>query len=170
MAIKKILTAPDPFLKQVSTPVKEVTKDIQLLMDDMLDTMYDAPGIGLAAPQVSVHKRVIVVDVSDPNVERAPVQLANPEIIHRSDELVKFDEGCLSFPGQYAEVERSSRICIRYLDYNNETKEIDAVGLLSTCIQHEMDHLDGKLFVDRISVLKRNIILRKMKKLKKAGR
>lgn len=170
MTILTIIKAPDPILKKRCLPVGEVDDQIRSLMDDMLETMYDAPGIGLAAPQVSVHKRVIVVDASDPNAERAPVQLANPEIIQQSDDLVTFDEGCLSFPGQYAEVERPSRVCIRYLDYNNETKEIDADGLLSTCIQHEMDHLDGKLFVDRISVLKRNIILRKMKKLKKGER
>ena len=169
MAILAIIKAPDPILKKRCLPVSEVDDQVRGLMNDMLETMYDAPGIGLAAPQVSVHKRVIVVDASDQNSERAPLHLANPEIIQQSDDLVIFDEGCLSFPEQYAEVERPSRVCIRYLDYNNEIKEIDADGLLSTCIQHEIDHLDGKLFVDRISLLKRDIILRKMKKLKKAG-
>jgi len=169
MAILAIIKAPDPILRKRCLPVSEVDDQVRVLMDDMLETMYDAPGIGLAAPQVSVHKRVIVVDASDQNSERAPLHLANPEIIQQSDDLVIFDEGCLSFPEQYAEVERPSRVCIRYLDYNNEIKEIDADGLLSTCIQHEIDHLDGKLFVDRISLLKRDIILRKMKKLKKAG-
>jgi len=170
MAILAIIKAPDPILRKRCLPVSEVDDQVRGLMNDMLETMYDAPGIGLAAPQVSVHKRVIVVDASDQNSERAPLHLANPEIIQQSDDLVIFDEGCLSFPEQYAEVERPSRVCIRYLDYNNEIKEIDADGLLSTCIQHEIDHLDGKLFVDRISLLKRDIILRKMKKLKKAER
>ena len=136
-------------------------------MDDMLETMYVAPGVGLAAPQVSVHKRVIVVDTSRGDTERSPIQMADPELIESSDNLAVYDEGCLSFPDQYAEVERPAKVRVRYLDYENEIQEIEAEGLLSTCIQHEMDHLDGKLFVDHISMLKRNIILRKMSKLKK---
>ena len=136
-------------------------------MDDMLETMYVAPGVGLAAPQVSVHKRVIVVDTSRGDTDRSPIQMADPELIESSDNLAVYDEGCLSFPDQYAEVERSAKVRVRYLDYENEIQEIEAEGLLSTCIQHEMDHLDGKLFVDHISMLKRNIILRKMSKLKK---
>ena len=136
-------------------------------MDDMLETMYVAPGVGLAAPQVSVHKRVIVVDTSRGDTERSPIQMADPELIESSDNLAVYDEGCLSFPDQYAEVERPAKVRVRYLDYENEIQEIEAEGLLSICIQHEMDHLDGKLFVDHISMLKRNIILRKMSKLKK---
>ena len=136
-------------------------------MDDMLETMYVAPGVGLAAPQVSVHKRVIVVDTSRGDADRSPIQMADPELIESSDNLAVYDEGCLSFPDQYAEVERPAKVRVRYLDYDNEVQEIEAEGLLSTCIQHEMDHLDGKLFVDHISMLKRNIILRKMSKLKK---
>ncbi len=136
-------------------------------MDDMLETMYVAPGVGLAAPQVSVHKRVIVVDTSRGDTDRSPIQMADPELIESSDNLAVYDEGCLSFPDQYAEVERPAKVRVRYLDYENEIQEIEAEGLLSTCIQHEMDHLDGKLFVDHISMLKRNIILRKMSKLKK---
>jgi len=136
-------------------------------MDDMLETMYVAPGVGLAAPQVSVHKRVIVVDTSRGDTDRSPIQMADPELIESSDNLAVYDEGCLSFPDQYAEVERPAKVRVRYLDYDNEVQEIEAEGLLSTCIQHEMDHLDGKLFVDHISMLKRNIILRKMSKLKK---
>ena len=136
-------------------------------MDDMLETMYVAPGVGLAAPQVSVHKRVIVVDTSRGDTERSPIQMADPELIESSDNLAVYDEGCLSFPDQYAEVERPAKVRVRYLDYENEIQEIEAEGLLLTCIQHEMDHLDGKLFVDHISMLKRNIILRKMSKLKK---
>ena len=138
-------------------------------MDDMLETMYVAPGVGLAAPQVSVHKRVIVVDTSRGDTDRSPIQMADPELIESSDNLAVYDEGCLSFPDQYAEVERPAKVRVRYLDYDNEVQEIEAEGLLSTCIQHEMDHLDGKLFVDHISMLKRNIILRKMSKLKKTG-
>lgn len=136
-------------------------------MDDMLETMYVAPGVGLAAPQVSVHKRVIVVDTSRGDTDRSPIKMADPELIESSDNLAVYDEGCLSFPDQYAEVERPAKVRVRYLDYDNEVQEIEAEGLLSTCIQHEIDHLDGKLFVDHISMLKRNIILRKMSKLKK---
>ena len=168
MAILKIIKAPDPILKKQCLPIDEVDDTIRRLMDDMLETMYDAPGIGLAAPQVAIHKRIIVVDGSEKNAEREPLFLANPELIQTSNELTTFNEGCLSFPDQYAEVERSKTVKVRYLDYNNEIKEIDADGLLSTCIQHEIDHLNGKLFVDRISLLKRNIIIRKMKKLKKS--
>ena len=138
-------------------------------MDDMLETMYAAPGVGLAAPQVAIHKRIVVVDAADRNSERCPLQLANPEIIKKSDDIATFDEGCLSFPDQFAEVERPASVRIRYIDYNNAPQEIEAEGLLSTCIQHEIDHLDGRLFVDHISMLKRNMILRKMAKLKKAG-
>ena len=168
MAILKIIKAPDPILKKQCLPIDEVDDTIRRLMDDMLETMYDAPGIGLAAPQVAIHKRIIVVDRSEKNAEREPLFLANPELIQTSNELTTFNEGCLSFPDQYAEVERSKTVKVRYLDYNNEIKELDADGLLSTCIQHEIDHLNGKLFVDRISLLKRNIIIRKMKKLKKS--
>jgi len=168
MAILKIIKAPDPILKKQCLPIDEVDDTIRRLMDDMLETMYDAPGIGLAAPQVAIHKRIIVVDGSEKDAEREPLFLANPELIQTSNELTTFNEGCLSFPDQYAEVERSKTVKVRYLDYNNEIKEIDADGLLSTCIQHEIDHLNGKLFVDRISLLKRNIIIRKMKKLKKS--
>tara|TARA_Y100001934_G_scaffold153884_1_gene184391 strand:- start:37 stop:549 length:513 start_codon:yes stop_codon:yes gene_type:complete len=167
MAILKIIKAPDPILKKRCLPVDAVDSTIRRLMDDMLETMYDAPGIGLAAPQVAIHKRIIVVDGSEKDAEREPLFLANPELIQTSNELTTFNEGCLSFPDQYAEVERPKTVKVRYLDYNNEIKEIDADGLLSTCIQHEIDHLNGKLFVDRISPLKRNIIIRKMKKIKK---
>ena len=168
MAILKIIKAPDPILKKRCLPVDVVDDTIRRLMDDMLETMYDAPGIGLAAPQVAIHKRIIVVDGSEKDAEREPLFLANPELIQTSNELTTFNEGCLSFPDQYAEVERPKTVKVRYLDYNSEIKEIDADGLLSTCIQHEIDHLNGKLFVDRISLLKRNIIIRKMKKLKKS--
>ncbi len=169
MSILKIIKAPDPILKKRCVPVEAVDDEIRRLMDDMLETMYAAPGVGLAAPQVAVQKRIVVVDVSDRNSERSPLQLANPEIIKKSDDIATFDEGCLSFPDQFAEVERPASVRIRYIDYNNAPQEIEAEGLLSTCIQHEIDHLDGRLFVDHISMLKRNMILRKMTKLKKAG-
>ena len=167
MAVLPIIIAPDPILKKRCAPVEIVDDEIRTLMDDMLETMYVAPGVGLAAPQVSVHKRVIVVDTSRGDTDRSPIQMADPELIESSDNLAVYDEGCLSFPDQYAEVERPAKVRVRYLDYENEIQEIEAEGLLSICIQHEMDHLDGKLFVDHISMLKRNIILRKMSKLKK---
>ena len=169
MSILTIIKAPDPILKKRCIPVDAVDDEIRSLMDDMLETMYAAPGVGLAAPQVAIHKRIVVVDASDRNSERSPLQLANPEIIKKSDDIATFDEGCLSFPDQFAEVERPASVRIRYIDYNNALQEIEAKGLLSTCIQHEIDHLDGRLFVDHISILKRNMILRKMAKLKKAG-
>jgi peptide deformylase len=169
MAVLSIIKAPDPILKKRCAPVEVVDDEIRTLMDDMLETMYVAPGVGLAAPQVSVHKRVIVVDTSRGDTDRSPIRMADPEIIESSEDVAVYDEGCLSFPDQYAEVERPAKVRVRYLDYDNKVQEIEAEGLLSTCIQHEMDHLDGKLFVDHISMLKRNMILRKMSKLKKTG-
>ena len=167
MALLPILTAPDPQLKKISTPVKQVDGEVRRLMDDMLETMYAAPGVGLAAPQVGVTKRVLVVDIGKGEA-RKPLLMANPEIVSASDELATYEEGCLSFPEQFAEVERPAKVRIRYIDHENEIREVEAEGLLATCIQHEMDHLDGVLFVDHISSLKRGIILRKMKKVKRA--
>lgn len=167
MAILPIIKAPDPILKQRCAPVENVDDATRRLMDDMLETMYVAPGVGLAAPQVGVHKRIIVVDTSDPEGERTPMRMANPEIIAASDELLLREEGCLSFPEQYEDVERPATVRIRYVDHENEIREIDAEGLLAVCVQHEIDHLDGVLLVDHLSTLKRSIILRKMKKLKK---
>ncbi len=169
MAIRPILTVPDPVLKQVSRPVPAVTDETRRLMDDMLETMYAAPGIGLAAPQVGVLKRVIVLDVAREDEEPQPLRMANPELLWLSDEDAVFNEGCLSVPEHYADVARPAACRVRYIDHENEIREIDASGLLATCIQHEMDHLDGILFVDHISALKRNIILRKLVKAKKAG-
>ena len=169
MTILPIIKAPDPILKKRCMPVDAVDDEIRRLMDDMLETMYAAPGVGLAAPQIAIHKRIIVVDGSDRDSGRSPLQIANPEIVKLSDDIATFDEGCLSFPDQYAEVKRPVSVRVRYIDYNNAPQEIEAEGLLSTCIQHEIDHLDGKLFVDHISMLKRNMILRKMTKLKKTG-
>jgi peptide deformylase len=167
MAILPIIIAPDPRLAQPCQPVTTVDADVVRLMDDMLATMYDAPGIGLAAPQVGVLKRVIVVDVSKDPDNPAPQQLVNPEIVWASEELSDYEEGCLSLPEHYAPVTRPARVRVRYLDRTGAQQEMDCVGLLATCIQHEMDHLDGVLFVDHISKLKRNVILRKLQKTKK---
>lgn len=167
MAILPIITAPDPRLKVKAKAVERVDDEIRRLMDDMLETMYLAPGIGLAAPQVGVARRVLVVDVAGEDQKRAPLKIANPEILWRSEELATYSEGCLSLPEHYADVSRSAEIKLRYLDYENEIRELHATGLLATCIQHEMDHLEGVLFVDHISTLKRNIILRKLAKAKR---
>jgi peptide deformylase len=167
MAVLPIITAPDPRLKIKARPVAAVDDDIRRLMDDMLETMRKAIGIGLAAPQVGVAKRVIVLDVAREGEEPQPLMLANPEILWRSPELTTFSEGCLSLPEHYAEVTRPEKIRLRYLDYQNEIREIDASGLLATCIQHEIDHLEGILFVDHISLVKRGMILRKLAKAKR---
>jgi peptide deformylase len=164
-----ILVAPDPKLKRPAAPVARIDAETRRLMDDMLDSMYAANGIGLAAPQVGVLKRVIVIDISSPDEANAPMRLANPEILWRSDDAVVGEEGCLSLPDQYADVKRPSRVRVRYLDQDNEIREMEADGLLAKCIQHEIDHLDGVLFVDHISAVKRNIILRKLGKAKKQG-
>jgi peptide deformylase len=167
MALLSIITAPDPRLKIKAKPVKAVNDEIRRLMDDMLETMYAAPGIGLAAPQVGVAKRVLVVDIARENEKPQPLRIANPEILWRSEELATYNEGCLSLPEHYADVSRPARIKLRYLDHENEIREVELEGLLATCVQHEMDHLEGVLFVDHISPLKRNIILRKLAKLKR---
>ena len=169
MALLPILTAPDPALKQVSAPVKEVDAGVRKLMDDMLDTMYQAPGIGLAAPQVGVLKRVIVLDLAREGEEPQPLRIANPEIVWVSDDDATYNEGCLSVPEHYADVVRPAACRVRYLDQDNKRQEIEAEGLLATCLQHEIDHLDGILFIDHLTALKRNIILRKLLKAKKAA-
>ena len=167
MAILPIITAPDPRLKLQAKPVSRVDQRVRRLMDDMLETMYEAPGIGLAAPQVGEAVQVLVVDCAREGEKPQPLRLANPVILWRSDELMTVSEGCLSLPEHYADVERPSEIKIRYLDEENEIRELHAKGLLATCIQHEMDHLEGVLFVDHISSLKRGIILRKLSKAKR---
>jgi peptide deformylase len=167
MALLPIITAPDPRLKAKAKRVARVDGEVRRLMDDMLETMYAAPGIGLAAPQVGVLQRVIVLDVAREGTPRQPLRIANPELLWVSDELTLQSEGCLSLPEHYADVERPNRIRLRYLDHESEIRTLEAEGLLATCIQHEMDHLDGVLFVDRISALKRNIILRKLQKAKR---
>lgn len=164
MAIREILTAPDARLRQVSTQVEVVDDSVRALMDDMLETMYDAKGIGLAAIQIDVPKRIIVMDLAGEEEEPAPLYFVNPEIVDPSDETSLYQEGCLSVPEFYEEVERPSSCRIRYIDYQGETRVMDAEGLLATCIQHEMDHLNGVLFIDHISRLKRDRIIRKLKK------
>jgi peptide deformylase len=169
MAKLDIIIAPDPRLKLKCKPVAKVDAKVARLMDDMLETMYAAPGIGLAAPQVGVTQRIIVLDVAREDEKPAPIRMANPELVWVSDEDVTYNEGCLSLPEHYADVARPRAIRVRYLDHQNEIRELKAEGLLATCIQHEMDHLDGVLFVDHITALKRNIILRKLLKAKKTG-
>ena len=168
MAIRPVIIAPDPRLKVKCPPVERVDDGVRRLMDDMLETMYHVPGIGLAAPQVGVHQRVIVVDTARKDDDPAPMKLANPELLWVSEELGTYEEGCLSLPEQYAEVTRPDRIRVRYIDYEGEIREMEAEGVLAICIQHEMDHLDGILFVDHISSLKRSIILRKLAKTKRS--
>jgi peptide deformylase len=167
MALLPVLIAPDPRLKLRAKPVAQVDAKIRRLMDDMLETMYVAPGIGLAAPQVGEALRVIVADVAREEEEKQPLRMANPEIMWRSEELATYNEGCLSLPEHYADVTRPASIRVRYIDHENEIREMEAEGLLATVIQHEMDHLQGVLFVDHISPLKRNIILRKLAKTKR---
>jgi len=167
MAVLPIITAPDPRLKVTCEPVAAVDAEIARLMNDMLDTMYLAPGIGLAAPQVGVAKRILVVDVSPKDGPREPIRMANPEIVWQSEELATYEEGCLSLPEQYADVERPEKVRVRYLDETGTQQELEAEGLLATCVQHEMDHLDGIIFVDHLSALKRKMILRKLAKQKK---
>lgn len=167
MTILPIIVAPDPRLKIKAKAIDAVDDDVRQFMDDMLESMYAANGIGLAAPQVGDERRIIVVDVARPETPPEPMVLANPQIIGVADEDRIHEEGCLSLPEHYAEVVRPDAIKVRYLDRDNEIREIEVDGLLSTCIQHEIDHLDGILFVDHVSALKRNMILRKLTKAKK---
>ena len=167
MAKKKILVIPDPLLRKVSEPVNSVNTEVKNLMDDMLETMYAAPGIGLAAVQIGVLKRIIVIDLSKEGEKKNPLFIVNPEITFKSNELISYEEGCLSIPNQFAEVKRPSSCKVNFLDYNGKKKEIDADGLLATCIQHEVDHLNGILFIDHLSKLKKDLILKKTKKQKK---
>lgn len=162
-----IIVAPDPRLKQRAKAVDRVDDEARQLMDGMLEAMHAANGVGLAAPQVGVLKRIIVVDTATPDEEPQPYRMANPEIVWASGDTICREEGCLSLPDQYAEVTRPERIRVRYLDADNEIRELEAGGLLARCIQHEMDHLEGTLFVDHLSSLKRNIILRKLTKTKR---
>jgi peptide deformylase len=167
MAIRPILTVPDPVLKQVSRPVETVTDEVRALMDDMLETMYDAPGIGLAAIQVGVPLQVIVMDLAREGEEPQPRHFVNPEILETSAEMAPYEEGCLSVPDVYDEVERPARVRIRYLDYQGQPVEEWAEGLYAVCIQHEMDHLKGTLFIDHLSRLKRQVAINKVKKARR---
>ena len=168
MALREILTEPNKLLRAKSLKVEKVDKDLQKLMDDMLETMYAAPGIGLAAIQVGVAKRVIVIDIAQKDGPKNPMFFINPEIIEKSNNNSTYEEGCLSVPGQFAEIERPDKCHVKYLDYNGKQQEINAEGMLATCIQHEMDHLEGILFIDYLSKLKQSMIIKKLSKQKKA--
>jgi peptide deformylase len=169
MALREILVVPNPVLKQVSKTVAVVDDELRALMDDMLETMYAAPGIGLAAIQVGVAKRVIVMDLAREGEDKQPRHFVNPEILWASEDTAPYEEGCLSVPEIYDEVERPAQVKIRYLNYAGETVEEDAEGLFAVCIQHEMDHLDGVLFIDHLSRLKREQAIKKVKKQAKAA-
>ena len=166
MTIKTILTEPNKLLRQISKPVENVGKDEQRLMDDMLETMYAANGIGLAAIQIGIPKRIIVMDISKNENEKQPRYFVNPVIKNKDPEKATYEEGCLSVPNQFAEIDRPSKCEVEYLDYDGEKKLLKADGLLATCIQHEMDHLEGILFIDYLSKLKRSMIIKKLSKLK----
>ena len=165
--LRKILTEPDPILRKKCEPLEKVDAETKKLMDDMLETMYAAPGIGLAAIQVGILKRLVVLDISKGEEEKKPMFLINPKIIHQSKKTSIYEEGCLSLPGQFAEIERPAECILKYIDYNGKEKELKADGLLATCIQHEVDHLNGILFIDYLSKLKKDMIIKKLVKQKK---
>ena len=166
MSVKTILTEPNKLLRQVSKSVEKVGNEERALMDDMLDTMYEAPGIGLAAIQIGVPKRIIVMDISRDEDKKEPRYFVNPIIKNKNKEKTKYEEGCLSVPDQFAEIERPSACEVEYLDYNGKKQILKAEGLLATCIQHEMDHLEGILFIDYLSKLKKSMIIKKLSKIK----
>ena len=167
MALLQIITAPDPFLKTVSKPVENVDAGVRKLIADMLETMYAAPGIGLAAIQVGVAKRVLVLDIAPEDAPPEPRVFINPEVTWASEDRATYSEGCLSVPDHYADVERPAEVKVKYQDETGEAKEVHATGLLATCLQHEMDHLGGILFVDHLSSIKRQMILRKLQKARR---
>ena len=166
MSIRSILTEPNKLLRQVSKPVEKVSDEERKLMDDMLDTMYDAPGIGLAAIQIGIPKRIIVIDISRDENKKEPMYFVNPTIKSKNEEKARYEEGCLSVPDQFAEIERSNTCEVEYLDYEGKKQLLKAEGLLATCIQHEMDHLEGILFIDYLSKLKKSMIIKKLSKMK----
>ena len=169
MSKRKIIIEPDPILRKVSEPLEKVDNELRKLMDDMLETMYSAPGIGLAAVQIGILKRLIVIDIpKGEEKKKNPLFLINPIITSRSKDTSIYEEGCLSLPGHFAEIERPAKCYISFLDYTGKQKQLKADGLLSTCIQHEIDHLDGKLFIDYLSKLKKDMIIKKLIKQKKA--
>ena len=165
--IKKIIIEPDPLLRKKCKSLEKVDDEVKKLMNDMLETMYAAPGIGLAAVQVGILKRLIVIDISKNKEKKNPIFLINPEIIFKSKNTSIYEEGCLSLPGHFAEIERPEECHIKYIDYEGKKKEMKANGLLATCIQHEIDHLNGKLFIDYLSKLKKDMIIKKLVKHKK---
>ena len=167
MSQRKIVIEPDPILRKESEILEKVDDELRGLLDDMLATMYSAPGIGLAAVQVGILKRAIVIDISKDKEKKNPFFLVNPEIISKSKNTSTYEEGCLSLPGYFAEVERPAECLVKYIDYFGKKKEIKVTGLLSTCIQHEIDHLNGVLFIDYLSKLKRDMIVKKLVKQKK---
>jgi peptide deformylase len=167
MSIKPLIILPDPVLRQVSKPVSQVDAPLLKLADDMLETMYDAPGIGLAAIQIGEPLRMLVIDLAKEGEPPAPQLFINPEIVETGEERSVYEEGCLSIPDYYAEVERPATVRVKYLDRDGKLQEIDAEGLLATCLQHEIDHLNGVLFIDHISKLKRDMVVKKFKKLAK---
>jgi peptide deformylase len=164
MALRPIIILPDSKLRLVSDPVTKVTGDVKKLVEDMFETMYDAPGIGLAAIQVGIPQRVVTIDTARQDEEKQPLALINPEILWRSEELSSYEEGCLSIPDYYEVVERPSKVRVRFIDREGAEKEMEADGILATCLQHEIDHLDGKLFIDHISKLKRDRVIKKFTK------
>jgi len=166
MSVRKILTEPNKLLRQISEPVEKIGEDEKKLMDDMLDTMYEAPGIGLAAIQIGVPKRIIVMDISRDENKKEPRFFVNPVIKNKNKEKSIYEEGCLSVPNQFAEIERPNSCEVEYLDYDGKKQILKAEGLLATCIQHEMDHLEGILFIDYLSKLKKSMIIKKLSKIK----
>lgn len=168
MTIKPLIILPDPLLRQVSSPIERVDSDTSKLIDDMLETMYDAPGIGLAAIQVGVPRRLLVIDVSKEGEDKKPLVFINPEIITSSDDRSVYEEGCLSIPDYYAEVERPAAVTVKSIDRDGHEKLTEADGLLATCLQHEIDHLNGVLFIDHISRLKREMVIKKFTKAAKS--
>ena len=167
MAQRKIIIEPDTILRKKSENLEKVDNELRNLMDDMLETMYAAPGIGLAAVQVGILKRLIVIDISKDKEKKNPLFLINPEIVSKSNKTSTYEEGCLSLPGYFAEIERPAECKIEYLDYEGKKSEMEANGLLATCIQHEVDHLNGVLFIDYLSKLKKDMIVKKLVKHKK---
>ncbi|MFP3543021.1 peptide deformylase [Rhizobium sp. SIMBA_035] len=168
MTIKPLIILPDPVLRQASKPIERVDDELKRLADDMLETMYDAPGIGLAAIQIGVPRRMLVIDVAREGEDKQPQVFINPEILKSSEERSVYEEGCLSIPDYYAEVERPAVITLKYLDRDGKEQTIDADGLLATCLQHEIDHLNGVLFIDHISRLKREMVIKKFTKAAKS--
>ncbi|WP_454847995.1 peptide deformylase [Rhizobium binxianense] len=168
MTIKPLIILPDPVLRQVSKPIERVDADLNRLADDMLETMYDAPGIGLAAIQIGVPRRMLVIDLAKEGEDKQPLVVINPEIVRSSDDRSVYEEGCLSIPDYYAEVERPASVTVKYLDRDGKEQTVEADGLLATCLQHEIDHLNGVLFIDHISRLKREMVIKKFTKAAKS--